>query len=437
MLGRTVGIIATCALGASALLIPPGVASDAAAPGLSVAPVDPKSQTIIVPCPECAFAPEETQVESAEEDDGVFRTREGANGLLMNFTVSDDGTRLQLNGAPFYPHVYEDGQLDDGRIPLWQVPSQTDLADVVNGEVRPIPLQATMWRIQISSFTLNGGAAVSASLFFDVVNGERVTVDEVEARLLETGDGQVLIMELLRHSGPNNMVDFTPSSSSFTGRPKEDAPENKDFHPSPHHHGRPHGHKFTECNVLPEPLCRLKNTIESKIDHAMGAGKHPQFRRPCPGRKGHPNRLPSKPHLQDLDTEEGPRHNPHHGRPHHMRPHGGHHGHHGHGYHLRHHFFRGLVKGLMAILIPVMAGIAVGMTVSLLGLLAGRLVTFLWIKFARGGRRGSIRLVQEEAVMEAGEDKAMLGEEEDAPPLYEDAPAYEEIDSRREWMREA
>ena len=64
-----------------------------------------------------------------------------------------------------------------------------------------------------------------------------------------------------------------------------------------------------------------------------------------------------------------------------------------------------------------MAGVAVGMIVSVIGLVVGRTIGFLWIKLARGGRRGSVSAV------ENGESDSML-EKMEAPPVYEDAPAY-------------
>lgn len=183
--------------------------------------------------------------------------------------------------------------------------------------------------------------------------------------------------------------------------------------------------------MLPEPLCKLKNMIESKIDQAMS--HRGGFRKTggCPGRKGpHGKNLPGhiKPHLSIPGQEDRPKH--HHGRPHHMRPHGEHHGgHHRHGY-FGHHFLHAFAKGLVAVLIPIMAGITVGMTVSLLGLVVGRFIGFLWIKLARGGRRGNASVAQQEVVLEEGEDKPMIAEME-APPVYEDAPAYEESEKEQ------
>lgn len=76
-----------------------------------------------------------------------------------------------------------------------------------------------------------------------------------------------------------------------------------------------------------------------------------------------------------------------------------------------------------------MAGIAVGMTVSLVGLLVGRLIGFFWIKFYRGGRRGYASVALDETTADAIDDEKEVmsdGKAEEAPPVYEEAPAYEE-----------
>lgn len=490
MLGRTVGTIAIGALSASALIIPPGVDVESKVPGLSVFPVDPKSQAISLPCPECAFSAKEEKVKDVEdEDDGLFWIQGGANNVLMNFSVSENGQHLQLNGETFYPVVFhQDGPFDEHTYTVKQVPSQAELAEIASGDITSSSLEVTAYSVRVfgeQALTPNGDVVVSVLFEIASLNDEMVGVDAVEVRLLKTGDGELLIMDLIPHPNSNPTfqgrplqpegfapedldldLDFLPPppppparpgfegipedmdyppppSPGYEGMPDfpsppppefEGIPEDLDFPsppPPPPHHGRPqdrphghqHGHKHKECSVLPRPLCKLKNILESKIDHAMGPGRSGKHGRPCPGREGRPNKLPGhiKPHLSKPGEEHQAKH--HHGRPHHMRPHGGHHGHHGHFF--GRHFLRAFAKGLVAVLIPVMAGVAVGMTVSLVGLLVGRLVSLTWIKLARGGRRGYASVAQEETALEVGEHKAMLAEME-APPVYEEAPAYEE-----------
>lgn len=79
-------------------------------------------------------------------------------------------------------------------------------------------------------------------------------------------------------------------------------------------------------------------------------------------------------------------------------------------------------------LIPVVAGISVGLAVSLLGLLVGRVISALWMRCSRSGERDVVR---EEESVEEGKGLMLVGEEdEEALPPYEDAPAYEESDKK-------
>jgi hypothetical protein len=72
-----------------------------------------------------------------------------------------------------------------------------------------------------------------------------------------------------------------------------------------------------------------------------------------------------------------------------------------------------------------------GMFVSLIGMLVGRLISFLWIKFGRGGQRGYASVAQTEQDTESAEKGIVLLEndvDEESLPKYEDAPAYDEKD---------
>jgi hypothetical protein len=76
-----------------------------------------------------------------------------------------------------------------------------------------------------------------------------------------------------------------------------------------------------------------------------------------------------------------------------------------------------------------MAGITMGMFVSLIGMLVGRLISFLWIKFGRGGQRGYASVAQSEQDTESAEKGIVLVEndvDEEPLPKYEDAPSYDE-----------
>ena len=421
MLARAVGIAATCALGASAFLIPAGIAHD----DLSTTwGVDPKGQTITLPCSDCAFPSKQEKVAAADEEDLVW-IQGGANSLVLNFTVSEDGHALQLDGRVIYPVEVVAGRLSVTQQPLYvkQVPAETGLVDIKSGSAQSTDLEVTAYGLEVAKeepLSPHGDNTL-LTILIDIMGleNERVHLDEVYVNLLQTDAGELLITAI--DIEPNRNPDAPYAWPVGVDAPRPPPPQQH----GPPHHRLPHRPNLAaDCDVLPSGLCKLKALIDSKISQATSrhGSSSPKNKGGCRGRKGPPGtHLPThiKPHLVRPDHEGG-RPNFHHGRPHHMRPHGPHHGHHGH--RPSHSFWHGFADGLVAVLIPIMAGVAVGMVASLMGLVIGRSIAYVWIKVARGGRRGSASGV---AVVEDGESEAMLAKME-PPPVYEDAPAYEE-----------
>lgn len=112
-----------------------------------------------------------------------------------------------------------------------------------------------------------------------------------------------------------------------------------------------------------------------------------------------------------------------------VRPHHGH-GHHkgqghGHGYY-KHHGYGRIIHFLKSIalhvLIPVFIGIIAGFTASMIGMLVGRTVVFIWRTFYRRGQQGAyINVRQDEtACVEKGEEAKSFMEHEEQPPVYDD-----------------
>jgi hypothetical protein len=110
-------------------------------------------------------------------------------------------------------------------------------------------------------------------------------------------------------------------------------------------------------------------------------------------------------------------------------PEGGRHGHGSHGPH-RHHnhhglarFFHALKSIALHILIPVFIGVVAGFTASLIGMIVGQAVVFLWRTFYRRGRKGAYSKVQQDetTVSRKGGDEAQAFlEHQGPPPVYED-----------------
>jgi hypothetical protein len=80
-----------------------------------------------------------------------------------------------------------------------------------------------------------------------------------------------------------------------------------------------------------------------------------------------------------------------------------------------------------------MAGITVGLLVSLLGLLVGRMIGFVWLRIYPNNhrRRHGRHTRRSRRHYTVDEGKILLCEDDCEPlPRYEDAPAYEEIETR-------
>ncbi|KIW68147.1 hypothetical protein PV04_04113 [Phialophora macrospora] len=122
-----------------------------------------------------------------------------------------------------------------------------------------------------------------------------------------------------------------------------------------------------------------------------------------------------------------------HGPPH-RGPHGPHgaHGPHHHGQHYGHHHFHRfghmLHQTLRFFVIPAILGVIGGLMASAIGMLVGQCISYLWIRFHRGGVRGNatgreIRVV--EIVLDEEEKDALIINEEamESPPEYKDVEA--------------
>lgn len=422
---------AACALGASAFLIPPSVALASTDGPLMPTTLNAKSFALQVPCSECVFSPKKEAIEDEAEDD-VFWIMGGSNAVVLNFTVSDDGERLALNGEDIYPIQFLSSNL--GKTFVDQVPSTTTLEDIKSGDAKTTPVEVTGSGVVVMSedvISPQGDVVVSMKHTIFELERQPVSIDSVSIQLLKTSTGELMIahVDTVERLPPRPNDSFGRPPPPDIGRFEElvDELEGSPFPPRPHHEGPPaeHFRHSKECDVLPAALCKLRNAVEAKFHDIKDGGR----KAGCHGRKGgfpHMGQLPGhiRPHFMRPEHDENAPPARHHGRPHHMRPHGHHHHHH------EHSFMHSFSSGFTAVLIPTLAGIAVGMTVSLIGLVVGRLISFLWIKLYRGGRRGYASVALDESTCEAEAEKDTTPvevEDLEALPAYEQAPAYVEV----------
>ncbi|KAI9758760.1 MAG: hypothetical protein M4579_002863 [Chaenotheca gracillima] len=164
-----------------------------------------------------------------------------------------------------------------------------------------------------------------------------------------------------------------------------------------------------ECTTLPL-LCKWKALVAAKINKMKSSVKHH-----CPN-KFHPFRPNGASRPGRLPT-----HN-------HFRPHFDHRQHH------RHHGAMHIIKRIVInVVFPIFVGIAAGMTASILGMIVGQFVVFAWRRLYRRGGRGTYDAVpqDENSSEEYPRDEKVALPEEDLP-AYEDAVETVVVEEKRE-----
>ncbi|KAK4997707.1 hypothetical protein LTR28_013898 [Elasticomyces elasticus] len=300
---------------ASAFLLPPNIASADSVDLLSTV-IDPKTQTVSLPCSACAFRPSDAAAE-AGAGDGLFWAQGGANSVVLNFSIPASGQQLDLNGVQIYP--LSDHQSIEG-LYVPQLSSAVPLADLKNADVRKVDLKVTGTTLQalgeepVSRF---GDRMVTIVYRIVSLENQPVTLDDVEIKLLAIADGQFMIMSV--DSKPNSndpITDIFP----FPAFPVPDA------EPGAHDDG-----KVKECKMLPISICKMIASIESKLSQ-MKAGIPAKLGAGCRGGKA--SKLPGhiRPHIDIYNSDGGeaeheatPSPAPLPDRPH-TRPRPGHHG---------------------------------------------------------------------------------------------------------------
>ena len=434
-MGRSVGIltaIGAYALGVSAILIPAGItpSSDDEASVFALSPSsNPQSQSIRVACPGCDFPFSQGHIDVTEIEEEYYRIQaDQSNSLLLQFSISNDGEQLLLNDRIIYPlHLARD------EVYVSQIPTSLSWTEIRQGNARNAPLEVTGSMVAINdeqSVSDAGESILPIEYRILELQHQPMDLDLISVNLLKTAAGQLLILQVATGTsqvdlGSKPKQDFpSPPQIGKPSLPKPSLPEP----PSADSEWR-----NDDCSVLPPQLCRFMHMLKSKVndcsktaslsqDGQLPDHDHPHFSRPHHDEHDE----------DDEELETGVRHGDHHR----VRPfgqyHGHHHHHHRHHRHHRHHMLHAFTRGVAAVLIPTMAGVVVGLGVSLFGLFVGRIISFVWIRLVRGGPRRRYAIVtdsdlaDEEACL-SNESKDVDGEPEEPPPVYEPAPAYEVV----------
>lgn len=381
---------------------------------------------------------------------------------VLKWSVSEDRKALRLNGEDFYGS--EVAKSSHG-FPTSQVAADTSLGDIhsnfnaIASPPRPMLCRTTYRKTPAADGTKDELVDLNfavKSLGKEPVHG----ADGLTLRILKDEEGRLAIADIVTVPADNSKgpkEDNQPPPPTMEHKEdegKNEEPE-KTFQILPIHpmiHSSPNG--ASACEGRSAAFCRfmalfkarvaaMHNAIQAaKASHYPALGPAAHHRRPCPGK------------MAKMAHHQGP---PHHGPPgikggihkfkvwifrfgphnvnhvntappaesHGEMIHSHEHPHHYHGIHRAvhavHHVFFGFV-------IPVLIGVAAGMTASLLGMVVGTGIAMLWFKIRRGGRRGNAS----NATVEGAKSEVALGDEkialmeneresfEEAPPVYED-----------------
>jgi hypothetical protein len=278
--------------------------------------------------------------------------------LKLNFSLSHDEDRdqLLLNGLPIYPI--------DPRSAAFMEPLTAPLLALTsekNWEQTSTPKLGYTLGIHHPVAYSKQDQLDLVAIHLEIVEVGDVFLSglpSIDIKLLETPSGKLMIGDAER-TQPKSQVDKPTDGGQ-------------------------------ECTTI---VCKWRAIVADRLSKLKGCGSkaRPSAPKPFSGHKGKP-------------------HHGHHGRPGPNRPFRHHHRHGGFA-----RFLRGIV---LHVFIPVLIGIMVGITASLIGMVAGHIVIFVWRTVFRRGQRQQYTQVKQQ---EAGDDEEVKGflTPQEPPPEYE------------------
>jgi len=372
MFPSKLGIFASLALAASAVLIPPTISSEDVGydNALETLAINPLKRSVALECPGCAFATKEGK---------AFTWKEGAgNTFVLDFEIGGEGDSLNIAGFQLFPPTFNNA-----------------IASFHVSQIDPQSGNALQLQVTGSQSRFDGAETISQAgtellpltLQITSLEGEPVNPPELRINLLKDSRGRLMIASFETAQTEENSL----------------ASDKKD------------------CNEWPL-LCEWKDIIAERIEKmkkmGKGCNKRPHGQDGPVAHDGFhgkpPHRFrPGRPH----------------DRPHH-RPH--HHGHGPHGHHRHHRVHMFLRRALFTILIPIVIGIFAGTVTYLVGMALGCLIAMV---VAKVHGRGYERIALEEDVEQAEEEHPKKVEDEKEEfaelPAYDAPPVYEEADVKK------
>ncbi|KAJ8108777.1 hypothetical protein OPT61_g7937 [Boeremia exigua] len=375
------GLFASLALAANAVLIPPSVATAELGDdnALETLAINTFKRTVAVECPGCAVATLEGE---------TFKWEEGAgNTFLLDFEVGAHEESLEVDGVQLYP-------------PTFAMASQPFYVTQVN------PKSEDGLRLRVTGYTFHFNTAE--------------TVSEAGIELLPM-TFQITSIESSPMSPPSITINLLKNPNGQLMITSFDAKQSTEVSPV---------EQAKECKQWPV-LCKWKGIMADRIEGLkhMGKGRPGCHKRPHGMQRPHGHHNPMAEETFEGKPPHRFRPGGHHRPPHHME-HSGHRHHHGH-HHRMHMFLR---RAFFTILVPIFIGIFAGTLTYLIGMALGCLIAITVAKF-RGQSYQPIALEEdvEETAAEQSSEKQEYAElpAYEAPPVYQDAPEKDVVEETK------
>lgn len=388
---------ASLALTANAFLIPQEIAEDVQAAKAKAAEVVPSlfnhnSQSLDLDCSSCPFALTTERHGAREWKNGI------ESDLHMRFAAEQK--HLTLNGEPFYPVTIQD------------LPGALHAAQTKKGRDEGVDVKLSYTLEMEHEKAADGNELVTVTMSVLGIENQMINVDNIEIKTIKEADGSVGLPWFTYSIDHTNFaIIIQLSLVSITPIPA--SPSDPD----------------ANCTNM---MCRVVAKLGSAIRKAKAkaasaaaataatANKVKCFCMRCFHRlAGHTAAVPGEGQSTHLPT--------------HIVTRPGHFGaghsesdmHHGHGHHKGFlHSVLGFARHLFTfIILPVMVGVAVGITASAIGMCVGQAVVFLWMRYRRSDNR-------QQGVYECVESE----DKEEGLPPYDPAclPAYVYTDEEKE-----
>jgi len=380
-----IGLCASMALVANAILLPPNLATDSFGDdrALETLSINPLQRTVALECPGCAVA--------SVEGDHLAWTQNTGNSYLLNFEIGREEDTLEIDGVQLYPPVF--GRLlapfSVAQVNPHKGPEETDDA----------------LRLQVTGYTFHYNSA-------ETVTEDGAELLPLEFRLtsieFQAVDPPALTINLLKDANGRLMI----ASFEATAKPKPNSPADQE----------------KECQEWPL-YCKWKHILADKVEgvkNSIGKGCHKM--------KGGNPMEQDTPYGKPPHKSQPSQHHAHHHEEHHHHHKGHHHHHDGHHHHHdghHHKMHMAIRRAFFTVLIPILIGIFAGTLTYLIGMALGCLIAVIVAKVRGSSAYEPVSLDDEEEGPAAPHDseKAVYAElpEYDAPPVYEEAAEKEVV----------